>query len=126
MGPEYGLLWKYDEMPWFDLIILPFVKFLEPDPIPWFPKMSSGRKSLDLLIVKVILKKSCYVLFLGRLVILRWGVFCTFFLFFAQSNLRNILITKSYEKKMINEDDVLLKAQTNGIYVMREIETEFE
>ena len=95
---EYGLLeGNYTEMPWFDLILLPVVKFLEPEPIPWFPKWSSG-----------------------RLATLMYSIFCTFILFFMLSNLRTILIARKYEKPMVTEDDVLNRGK--GVYIMNEVQ----
>ena len=31
-----------DNLQWADFFLMPFAKFLEPDPIPWFPKWSTG------------------------------------------------------------------------------------
>ena len=84
-------------MPWFDLILLPIVRFLEPEPILWFPKWSSG-----------------------KLATLMYNVFCTFILFFMLSNLRTILIARKYEKAMVTEEDVLNRGK--GVYIMLEVQ----
>ena len=83
-------------IPWLDLLLLPVVRFLEPEGFNWFPKWSSG-----------------------KLAILIYSISCTFTLFFISSNLRMILIAKKYEKPMITEEDVLNRGK--GVYIMWEL-----
>ena len=66
------------------------------------------------------------LIFLGKLMTLIWGISCTFFIMFAQSNLRNILIATQYEKRMVTNDDILERASQKGALIMTETAREFE
>ena len=68
----------------WDFFLKTFFAFYEPDPIPWFPKLTSGR----------------FLLWL-------WILFCNFMVFFYQCNLRASLIAVSYEKPINTIEDVL-------------------
>ena len=69
--------------PW-DFLIFTFCRFVEPDPLPWFPKWSSGKT-----------------------MVLAWSIFTMVVLFSYTGNLRANMIRKEYEKPVKVHQDVL-------------------
>lgn len=68
----------------FDFLLLTIASFTEPDPLPWFPKWSSG-----------------------KLLVLIWSTLSTFMLFFYTSNLRAKLAAVRTEKPIDSAMDAV-------------------
>lgn len=68
----------------WDFLIFPFCKFVEPDPVPWFPAWSTGRA-----------------------LVLLWSVFSLIIVLAYSCNLRANLIAKDYEAPIKTHQDVL-------------------
>ena len=72
-----------------DFLFFPFCRFVEPEPIPWFPKWSSG-----------------------KFLVLLWSFFTLIIVHSFQGNLRANLISKEFEKPITTHQDVLDRGQT--------------
>ncbi len=76
-----------------NLLIFPFMKIIEPDPLPWFEKWSSG-----------------------KLVYFVWMIFSTFIVLFYTSNLRAHLVYIDYEKAPEDLKDIYERGKTVYVY----------
>ena len=84
------------QVPIYDFVLLTFGALLEPDPINWFPRWSSG-----------------------KFMLLLWSFFSLFITMFYNCNLRANLIAVDYEKPVDSANDILDRGQT--IYMPRDI-----
>ena len=73
---------------YLDFLLLPFSTLTEPDPIPWFPKFSSGKATIAL-----------------------WSIFAFLMNMIYQSNLRAQLTYDVYEKPLDTLEDILTRGQ---------------
>ena len=73
----------------WDLILKPFAGFAEPDVIPWFTGEQPGGVRA------------------GKIAMISFSIFSTFFMAFFQSNLRSILISPTFEKPIDSVRDVI-------------------
>lgn len=64
-----------NDVPWTNFVLFAFAKFVEPDPIPWFNRFSTG-----------------------KMLVLIWSLYTMLIVLFFNSNLRTILIATQYEK----------------------------
>ncbi|XP_059091071.1 uncharacterized protein LOC131886976 [Tigriopus californicus] len=84
-----------------DFVLMTFTTFVEPDPLPWFPKWSTG-----------------------RLVVLYWSLFAFLVVNFYTSNLRTNLIAPAYENRIDTTEDFLesgreLFVHSSGYWMIR-------
>ena len=102
----------------FDFYLLTFSSLLEPDPLPWFPKMSAGEVSE----ITASLKQTTTVIPCpGRSVVLVWSILALFVNMFYNCNLRARLIAKKYESPVESFEDALAR----GLFSMASITRDF-
>ena len=97
------ILFVRANVPFADFIILPLIRFTEPDSIPWFIKWSSGMYIVHIthLPMRTTFK------FAGKLLVGLLQIYIFFILVFFTSNLRTTLITNKYEAGLNTDEDIV-------------------
>lgn len=99
--PNSEKLLSSQKTPFFDFIILPLCKFVEPDPLPWFPHFSTGN------VQKYLETLNLLHMYIGKILTLMWSLFTMVIIFAYQCNLRASLVNVSYEKSIETVDDAI-------------------
>ncbi|TRY68267.1 hypothetical protein TCAL_16495 [Tigriopus californicus] len=77
-----------------DFVLMTFTTFVEPDPLPWFPKWSTG-----------------------RFIVLLWSIFAFLMVSFYLSNLRTIIIAPAYEPRIDSTQDLIKSGRELYVHV---------